>query len=70
MVKIKDKIKNIKFENKLLIIIFIFLFIINILAPITGDDWGNASSKFSFIGAIESAIDYYKTWEVRIIFRL
>lgn len=67
---IKYKLQNIKFEQKCLIAIFLFMLCINMLAPITGDDWGNAASKFTLVGSIESAIGYYKFCEGRIIGRI
>ncbi len=68
--KIKNNVKNHKFEYICIIAIFIFMLIINSLAPITGDDWGNAAPKFSLISAIESSINYYKTLEGRFIGRI
>lgn len=70
MAKLKELIKKIKFEHICIIAIFIFMLIIHSLAPITGDDWGNAAPKFSFIGSIESAIGSYWAWEGRIVGRV
>ena len=68
--KLKETIKKIKFEHICIIATFIFMLIIHSLSPITGDDWYNATQKFSFVGSIAKALEFYKEWEGRIVGRV
>lgn len=65
------KNKNMSYQNKLLLSVFLISLIIFILSPIAGDDWGNyfvgtKGIKNIFI----SAIGMYKSWEGRFISRI
>lgn len=60
-----------KEETKYLIGVFLFVFVISIITPITGDDWGNYIVGASgFKNSIRSATEMYYTWEGRFISRI
>lgn len=64
----KNKIKS---NNKIYIIIFIFLLIIFLLSPISGDDWGNyLEGAQGFKHMISQAVGMYFSWEGRFISRI
>ena len=65
------KMKNMSYQNKLLLGVFIISLIIFILTPIAGDDWGNYIVGEKGIKAIfASAVSMYKSWEGRFISRI
>lgn len=62
-------IKKFIIKNKFNIMVFIIFFIICILTPLSGDDYGNYVTSNSLIENIKTTIDCYKEWEGRIISR-
>ena len=63
----KSKLK----ENKIYIVIFLFMLLILFLSPISGDDWGNhLEGAQGFRHMISQAIGMYFTWEGRFISRI
>lgn len=71
---LKKKIKNYKIEkNKLkwILTIFLIFFIICLLSPISGDDYGNYVNTYGNIrSSFNAAINFYKSWEGRFIGRI
>ena len=64
----KNKIKS---NEKIYIVMFIFLLLIFLLSPISGDDWGNyLEGTQGFRHMISQAIGMWFTWEGRFISRV
>ena len=64
----KNKIKS---NEKIYIVMFIFLLLIFFLSPISGDDWGNyLEGTQGFRHMISQAIGMWFTWEGRFISRV
>jgi hypothetical protein len=63
------KLKKFIIDNKFYLIVFSFSLIINILAPISGDDWGNYFPKITFGSSISIAYKAYFSFESRVASR-